>query len=590
LKLKKIIFTLFLFYIIGGSFFCIMPAKTNEFNAGILNFNFLGENKKNEKIKNEPKESASLPPLKYSAFHRNSSVIRRNFQSVNFTLNVSMFSGANKSILQLTYPDNTVKNLTMTIQNGTIHNYTRTITPKYNDPLGFYKVKFLIYNYWTNGTVSNWTLLNNQTTSKFSNFTLIANCMVNFNSSDYYRNQYLLADLTILDYEDFDWTISIVDKNDRNPSKTLDLGANKFQVIQIIDDWFDTIGIYYLKINVSKTSNHKVWTDEYFQFEVINSEPNIIVSTVVFSPSSVYRTDNCKITLNVSDVEDNSKPEDITVKMSIRDTNGKVEVEDLTNNKDGSFKKTFSIDETKPIGNYRIIFTATDSHSGTDTYETSLLVKNNPPELFDYTINNKSMDESIEIKYGEDLIFEINATDVEGIAYIKVALLNEEDEWYNITKKVSDELKITVRTVELIMGVWDVYIFVTDTDGETIGLDFDYDKAPQQIRIIPDVLSGVIPWITFFFGLFLGILAGAGVGYYRIRNKIIKSREITRGKKKEQVGKQVKIKKQISKKRSAPLKSSLQEREPKGTDIKETEPKKEEIKPRTSERKIKRRL
>jgi hypothetical protein len=137
------------------------------------------------------------------------------------------------------------------------------------------------------------------------------------------------------------------------------------------------------------------------------------------------------------------------------------------------------------------------------------------------------MNQSISVNYGEDLIFTFDVSDIEeSIDYITVSLLDAENNWYNISKKYKSGLQIIIRTEELITGIWYVYISVTDVDGATTRLSSDYDLAPQEINIIPDLLSPVLPWIAFLIGMLIGILAGVGILYKKFKTKYVEPKEI----------------------------------------------------------------
>lgn len=87
-------------------------------------------------------------------------------------------------------------------------------------------------------------------------------------------------------------------------------------------------------------------------------------------------------------------------------------------------------------------------------------------------------------------------------------------------------MKITIRTEELITGVWYAYVSVTDVDGATTYLNSDYGLAPQEINIIPDLLTPVLPWIAFSIGLLIGVLAGVGILYKKFKTKFIEIKEV----------------------------------------------------------------
>ncbi|GAH30845.1 unnamed protein product, partial [marine sediment metagenome] len=130
-------------------------------------------------------------------------------------------------------------------------------------------------------------------------------------------------------------------------------------------------------------------------------------------------------------------------------------------------------------------------------------------------------------------------------------------------------------------GIWYVYVYVIDTDGTVTSLIDDYDMAPQGIRIIPDVLSSYLPWIVFFVGLIIGVLAGIGVIYKYFKSKFGESQAVS-PKKRETTSK-----KQVPKKK---VKPKIVEEDLKEKDSKESIPEKEELKEGAPKRKIKRKL
>jgi cytoskeletal protein RodZ len=45
--------------------------------------------------------------------------------------------------------------------------------------------------------------------------------------------------------------------------------------------------------------------------------------------------------------------------------------------------------------------------------------------------------------------------------------------------------------------------------------------APQQIRIVPDIIGLILPWVTLIVGLILGGLVGIAIAYnvFRVKQK-----------------------------------------------------------------------
>ncbi|GAJ12967.1 unnamed protein product, partial [marine sediment metagenome] len=214
---------------------------------------------------------------------------------------------------------------------------------------------------------------------------------------------------------DFDWNITIVDNvNETLQNNIFDVGNNLGQFSFEIDDRFNhTNKIYYIKINMSDTS-YNIKAAAYFPFKALNSLPEINVSTIIFSPSTIKRAEDCTLTLNVTDVDIYTLPENITVSMTIQLPTGELESPiELTNNNNWSFTTTFSIGINKPIGKYQIIIEAEDQYNGIDSYTASLNVGNNAPEIQSYSVNGLSMNQSVSVNYGEDLIFTFDVSDVE---------------------------------------------------------------------------------------------------------------------------------------------------------------------------------
>jgi hypothetical protein len=269
--------------------------------------------------------------------------------------------------------------------------------------------------------------------------------------------------------------------------------------------------------------------------------------------------------------------------MYVQDAEGENVLEELIPYVSGnSYSDTFSIPANRPTGKYRINVTARDENGGETSKITFLTVKNNPPEIHNYWINGLSDDTSISVRYGENLIFSFNVSDVEGISYIKIALLSENYEWYNISRAYEDSNTIiTIRTAELITGTWFVYVYVIDSDGVVISLIDDYDKAPQGVSIIPDVLTEYLPWILFFLGIGLGALLGVGSTFKFYKSKYGEPEAISPEKKKRIPKKAAFNKREKAK----PLEEELKERE-----VEEIKSKKEEEKDIVPKRKIKRKL
>ncbi len=547
-------------------------------NSLLLTFNtFQSSDYQNYESKEfiTPKFAAAL---KYSDIIQNTTSIYRLFESINFTIDTSNdFPDADHITMEIQFSNNSVRNYNMTLVDTDEFYYE--YIPEYDAPLEFQNVSFLIYN-------DTHTLLNDHAT--YTNFTIQSNCYAWFNSSEYYIGDTIYADLIVnnftsnsIDYE-FQWDLTIVDSMNETIQKNLiDLNSNSISFTLPVDNetFQDVNKIYYLKVNMTDIINGKI-VAAYFPFNIKNSDP-IISSEIDLSPDEYFRTDDCFVSVNATDIE--TAAENLTITVTIQDSQGVTIIEkDLSYDGDNLFSTSFVIPSNRPAGRYKIDLTAKDEDNGIDSKTTFLTVKNNPPEIHSYEINGLSMTQGISIFYGRNLVFSFNVSDTEGVSYVKIALFNENNEWFNITRDYKGtNTEITIRTVDLIGGIWYVYVYVIDTDGTVISLIDDYDMAPQGIRIIPDVLSGYISWIVFFVGLIIGVLAGIGVIYKYFKSKFGQSQAVS-PKKRETTSK-----KQVPKKK---VKPKIVEEELKEEESKESIPEKEELKEGAPKRKIKRKL
>ncbi|MFX1259141.1 MAG: hypothetical protein ACFFAN_14905 [Promethearchaeota archaeon] len=580
MKQRKIFCIFMLSFVLSSIIFSFWLISINDRQ----NINFKRDDSKKENLNTEikPRTANKKKAITPGNISQNDTIIYRSFDSVNFTVNVTGFEAVSYAIMQISFTNNTVKNYTMTFIDGSYaDNYTYTYTPEYKAPLGDQKVNFLLYN-------ASDFLLNTNETSKY--FTVKSNCGVVFNpASEYSRGGLVIAEIYVseIDGFNFNWKITIVNNTRESIQKNLfDIGNDGDNLGDItfkINASFDQSGIYYVKVNMTKQGGDGITRAAYFEFNVLNELPSI--TSVNFNPSSVYREESCEISIAVSDFETNT--EDIKVFMKLLDPDGE-QAYSATVSYNGGFKKSFTIDADELAGKYRVEITAIDESNGQDTYITYLTVKNNPPEINSYEINDYSQDESISVLYGEDLVFTFDVEDIEGIALIKVALLNEDDDWYNYTREVDEDeediedVEIIIRTTDLISGSWEVYVYVTDTDDKRVGLDSEYEDAPQEITIVPDLLSGIFPWIMLIIGLVIGIIISGGLVYHIVKSKKVESKIMEQ--KKPLPKKPTKKKKYIPPKPTPPEKKRVKK------EIKEEISDEKEPKKVPSKRKIKRKL
>jgi len=548
----------------------------------LISFFILTSNLQNTKLNNEDSELnihpevAAIPtPLPYSAIYQNDTNIYRLFESINFTIDTSSYNGANYTIMQVFFTNGSLTNYSMSsVSNNEFH---YEFKPKYDAPIGFQNVSFLIYN-------ASDILLNTHTT--YTNFTIKTNYMANFDQTEYFYGDTLYAELALHNFSSyiFQWNITVVDNvSESSQTNLLNLENNLFQFsLEINNDTFEELNkIYYIKLNISDRITGTKGA-AYFPFRIGNLVP-IINSTIKFNPEDVFRSEECEISLNVSDSETN--PEDLLVTMYIHDSEGELVLEvPIDHVSDNLFLDTFTIPWHRPVGKYNVNITVTDENGGSTSKKTILIVKNNLPEIHSYQINGKSKDQRISIAYGKNIVFTFNVSDTEGVAYIKIALLNENNEWYNITKAYDGiYTEITIRTVELLTGNWFVYLYVTDSDGAVVGLTDDYSFAPQGIVILADLLGAYLPWISLFIGLSIGVLIGVG-GIYKYSKSKFSSSQGTRPKKKP------KPTKESPKKQKKKDKQIKEEIEKDKKESKEIVPGKDVEKDLSPTRKIKRKL
>ncbi len=510
-------------------------------------------------------------PLNYSSFYQNVTSLNRLFESIYFSVNVSGFKAANSTIMQISYQEIFFRNFSMSKFNDDEFEYT--YTPEYDAKIGFYRVNFFIFNQ-TN------YLLNTQTT--YFNFTITSNYVSKIGSPNYIRRELADGEFKILNYglHTFIWTFSIVDSNNESLQDTLfTLGSNvDYFFFELNDSFTESSKMYYVKITVTDTFYNEI-KPIYLPFTLLNSIPQIIVNSVSFSDNNVKRNEDCTVSLNVTDGDKDidTFPDNISVYIILQDSNGiKGSPLLMINNDDWTFNLTFSIAINKPIGIYQVIFEVHDQFDVNSSYITTLIVENNLPKIHGFIVNDLSIGQSISINYGEDIRFKFNVSDVENtIAFIIVQLLNERNEWYNISIRYSENIELIVRTVDLISGSWYIYLTVIDEDGGITTLTSDYGYAPKEIRIIPDVLNPILPWIGLVIGVIFGFLGGIALVYKYFKSKYKDPQELVSKKKKS---KQQEIKPQ-------PIKEEVKKEE---LEKKDSEQETTEKKP--LQRKIKRRL
>jgi len=463
-----------------------------------------------------------IKPLNYSSIYQNATLpINRLFESIYFNVNISGFTGVNSTIMQISYQNNAYANFTMSKLNNDEFEYT--YTPEFDAPLGFHRVNFFIFNQ-TNA------LLNTHTT--YVNFTIISNYIGMLDDLSYSRGDLVYGEFKINDYgsHTFTWDLSLVDNLNESLEDTLfTLGSDlEYFYFELNESFVDSSSMYYVKVSVTDTFYNEL-NAIYLSFKLLNSIPSIVVNSVDFSSNTVKRDEECTINLNVTDGDMgiDTNPENLSVYITLQDPTGiKGTPLLMTNNDDWTFELTFSVAINKPIGFYQIIFEVYDQFDINSSYIKTLTVENNLPRINGFTVNDLTIEQSISINYGDDIRFKFNVSDVENtITFINVHLLNERNEWFNVSIRYFENVELTIRTFDLDSGSWYIYLSVIDADGGLTSLTSDYGFAPKEIRIIPDILSPILPWVALIVGVILGFLAGIASIFTYFKTKYAEPKE-----------------------------------------------------------------
>ncbi len=446
----------------------------------------------------------------YSDVKRSKKEVYRLFETINISVNVSDFSNADNVDIKLIFQDNTEQKFT-DIQNYSNYIYNFSYTPRYNTPLGFTDVNILLKD--------GLSLIKEE--ESITNFTIKSNYVLDMNKREILRDNLLYGELLVTNISNtyFDWNLTVAYSTSTTVDRTnFKLGFNINQFSFTINDSFKEDDLeypnYWIKLELLNQSDYSINKSAFYGFTILekNTDPVINASSINFSPEPLYRTEECNLTFDVNDAESKSTELDISViiegpERELLEFDDSDDFSILGNNK---FSITFTISASQSIGSYEVEITATDPDGASDTETVYLKVINNPPKINSFKINGKEINESISVNYGETLRFTFNVSDKEGIDYITVALFNEEAGWFNITQQYTTNMNMTIRTVDLAQGSWNVYVFVTDIDGDTSGLSEDYNIAPKQIKIARRTVEGILPWVMLIIGLVFGGLISIG--------------------------------------------------------------------------------
>jgi hypothetical protein len=451
----------------------------------------------------------------------NDTVVAALFDPVFIEINTTELSYANYSKVKFQYPGGSSDIFDMEHKTG--ENFTYTYTPPYYVPNGTTMITFQVYN--ESGVLINTDPVQTELFI-YSNY-YAADFPPNYDNEGYLNetlNVKILID-NISAYEpqrNFSYQVSIV--NSTNPSSQTTIKYIPGDDIEgfslfLNESLFTQVNkYYYVKVNLTDEGSGRT-EPTYFRFKVLNYNPEILESTLSI-PDEIYRTIDFDISINVSDIE--SAIQDINVSAQLTTPLGqKLGQVEESENTDNNFTLTLNVAKNRPIGQYLLNITAIDPDGGLSSFIHYITILNLSPEIKNFWINGLSPAQQISIFYGEEITFTFDVSDEDSdIEYVTVSLLNENDEWFNTTKLYTPaNFEIAIRSIDLVRGTWNVYISVTDSDDSTTSLTSDIGQAPKQIRIVPDALGLIMPWITLIVGLIIGLLMGIALAYKLIKRK-----------------------------------------------------------------------
>lgn len=498
MKSKKSAFILFLFIsslLLGFGYLSFQ----NNHNGDSYNA-FNDDNKKTPKL---------AQSLSSSDVQLNASIIYRDIQKINVTVNTSAYQDVNDVELIITHEGFEIREgKEMFLVSGTTTNYSQVFIPKTRegDPIGIMQISFRI----------RYSVSKIDTTDPIANFTVKTNCVIETNNNEFKKSESFYGELIVnnITNTDFDWNVTVSDTELLKKTDFV-LGYNITSFRFTINNTFIEGEEYYLRVELINSSDVvspiQSWLVSYkFSILTTNTAPTINATSISFNPEPLLRTKECNLTFAVSD---DSAVSNLDISILIEGP--ELEKLDFNTNdlnliSSNTFSVNFTISANQSIGTYEVEITATDGAGASDTETAYLKVINNPPKINSFKINGKEINESITVNYGETLRFTFNVTDKEGIDYITVALFNEEADWFNITQQYTTNMNMTIRTVDLAQGTWNVFVFVTDINGETSGLSEDYNIAPKQIKIERRTVEGILPWVMLIMGLVFGGLISIG--------------------------------------------------------------------------------
>ena len=323
----------------------------NEIQIDLGNNN--DENFQEENLKTSNKD------LNYTSVFQNTSFIRRDFESLYFEVNVSQFEYANKTSIEIEFPNNTLQSFEMNYTIGTTMNFTYEYKPKGDAPLGFHRVRFIVKNI---------SLEQLNTGNFYTNFTVSSTSWVIFNNSEYFRGECLRANILFLDIStNYNWKAVVVNTTIESQQNIIEVFfQDPEQITFIIDEEFDQLDYnYYLAINITE-DDWNTWNVDYWAFYIKNSVPIIYENTIQFNPTSVFREERCDVQVSVNDSESNPSNVDVNIRL-IDPNRNDAYTQTLFHSGNGLYKGNFTISGSRPKGIYEVEFEAIDGDGGNCT-------------------------------------------------------------------------------------------------------------------------------------------------------------------------------------------------------------------------------
>ncbi|MFX0102093.1 MAG: hypothetical protein ACFFCS_21180 [Candidatus Hodarchaeota archaeon] len=378
-----------------------------------------------------------------------------------------------------------------------------------------------------------------------------------FNSTDIYRNETLGFNFTLFDgetpYVDLDWNVSLWKVDSDSPLIKIEYKDSWATGDDFNQTWTssgienETLGVYRFFAEIDDTE--MVATDVSDTFQVLNRLPIIEDSNINAGAETLRETDIIEFEVNASDYEDGENISKVQVVFQ-SDFFGlnitpyfDLEQDSGTKNWTGNY--SFPI--TTELGEYNIILKAIDQNGGESDWVsndvTSTEVMNNLPITHGATVNDQSLSQGRFFKQSENLIFEINVSDVEdgkNVEFGELRLYHQETGknifFLMAPRPADDRIIIEIASSFLETGTWNVYIAVMDQDG-----DWNYDETGEitnlvgAIEIEPDLSNITATVVMIILAAIIGFAVGGFVLWRRANSKIkdIRSEILIKGKGKE---------------------------------------------------------